>query len=189
MLHNLGSEWVPRPRGGTVYAYCTPLVGYTVKTNTTDIQTVDSDYSKTIHHEMEEDHKTKEARDEGVEKHSCQIELRGIHLKLVYYNGKQVLCACIMVHVSAVLHVRNEDELVIHIQCIKDLSGIRGIRRVKNSILVFVCVVSFHRTVWVPPSPVPLVCVRLHHPPALLFVSGPLFTSTGSPFRLFIMNR
>jgi len=60
---------------------------------------------------MEEDHKTKEARDEGVEKHSCQIELRGIHLKLVYYNGKQVLCAYSMVHVTAVLHVRNEDEL------------------------------------------------------------------------------
>ena len=63
----------------------------------TDIQTVDSDYSKTIHREMEEDHKTKEARDEGVEKHSCQIELRGAHLNLV--------------HVTAVLHVRNEDEL------------------------------------------------------------------------------
>jgi hypothetical protein len=28
---------------------------------------------------MEEDHKTKEASDEGVEKHSCQIELRGAH--------------------------------------------------------------------------------------------------------------
>ena len=41
-------------------------------------------YSKTIHQEMEEDHKTKTARDEGVEKHSCQIELRGVHVKLVY---------------------------------------------------------------------------------------------------------
>jgi hypothetical protein len=71
-------------RGGTVYAYRTPLVGCTVKTNTTDIQTVDSVYSKTIHQEMEEDHKTKTARDEGVEKHSCQIELRGVHVKLVY---------------------------------------------------------------------------------------------------------
>ncbi len=40
---------------------------------------------------MEEDHKTKEARDQGVEKHSCQIELRGARLNLVYYNGKQVL--------------------------------------------------------------------------------------------------
>jgi hypothetical protein len=68
-------------------------VGCTVKTNTPDIQTVDSDYSKTIHQEMKEDHKTKEARDQGVEKHSCQIELRGAHLNLVYYNGKQVLCA------------------------------------------------------------------------------------------------
>ena len=29
----------------------------------------------------------------------------------VYYNGKQVLCAYSMVHVTAVLHVRNEDEL------------------------------------------------------------------------------
>ena len=86
-------------------------MGYTVKTNTTDIQTVDSDYSKTIHQEMEENHETKETLDEGVEKHSCQIELRGIHLKLVYYNGKQVLCAYGMVHVTEVLHVRNEDEL------------------------------------------------------------------------------
>ena len=61
--------------------------------------------------EMEEDHKTKEAHDEGVEKHSCQIELRGAHFTLVYCNCKQVLCSYIMVHVTAVLHVRNEDEL------------------------------------------------------------------------------
>ena len=60
---------------------------------------------------MEEDHKTKEVRDEGVEKHSCQIELRGTHLKLVYCNGKQVLCGYTMTHVTADLHVRNEDEL------------------------------------------------------------------------------
>ena len=60
---------------------------------------------------MEEDHKTKETRDEGVEQHSCQIEWRGAHLKFVYYNGKQVLRAYIMVHVTVVLHVRNEDEL------------------------------------------------------------------------------
>ena len=70
--------------GDTVYPYRTPLVGCTVKTNTTDIQTVDSVYSKTIHQEMEEDHKTKTARDEGVEKHSCQTESRGVHVKLVY---------------------------------------------------------------------------------------------------------
>ena len=76
--------------GDTVYTSCTPLVGYTVTTNTTDKQTVDSDYSETIHQEMEGDHTTKEVRDEGVEKHSCQIELRGTHLKLVYYNCKQV---------------------------------------------------------------------------------------------------
>ena len=50
-------------------------------------------------------------RDQGVEKHSCQIELRGAHLNLVYYNGKQLLRAYSMVHVTAVLHVRNEDEL------------------------------------------------------------------------------
>ena len=97
-------------RGGTVYAYRTPLVGCTVKTNTTDIQTVESVYSKTIHQEMEEDHKTKTARDEGVEKHSCQIELRGAHVKLVYYNNKPVLRAYSMLHVTAVLHVRSEDE-------------------------------------------------------------------------------
>jgi len=88
-----------------------PTVGYTVKTNATDIQTVDSDYSKTVHQEMEEDHETKEARDEGVEKHSCQIELRGAHLKLDYYNGKQVLRTYRMVHVTTVLCVRNEDKL------------------------------------------------------------------------------
>ena len=63
-----------------------------------DIQTVDSDYSKTIHQEMEEDHKTKEALDEGVEKHSCQIELRGTYLKLVYYNGKQVGTSIVCIH-------------------------------------------------------------------------------------------
>ena len=85
-------------------------MGCTVKTNTTDIQTVDPDYSKTIHQEMEEDHKTKEPRDQGVEKHSCQIELRGAHVKLVYYNNKQVLRVYIMLHVTAVLHVWNEDE-------------------------------------------------------------------------------
>ena len=53
--------------GGTVYAYRTPLVGYTVKTNTTDIQTVDSVNSKKIHQEMKEIttprlHATKELR-------------------------------------------------------------------------------------------------------------------------------
>ena len=70
---------------GTVYAYHTPLVGCTVKTNTTDILTVHSVYSKTIHQDMEEDHNTKAARDAGVEKHSCQIEWRGAHVNLVYY--------------------------------------------------------------------------------------------------------
>jgi hypothetical protein len=96
--------------GGTVYAYRIPLVGCTVKTNTTDLQTVYSVYSKTIHQEMEEDHNTKAARDEGVEKHSCQIELRGAHVKLVYYNNKPVLRAYIILHVTEVLHLRSEDE-------------------------------------------------------------------------------
>jgi hypothetical protein len=59
---------------------------------------------------MEEDHKTKTERDEGVEKHSCQIELRGVHVNLVHYNGKQVLCPYIMLHVTEILHVRSEDE-------------------------------------------------------------------------------
>ncbi len=86
-------------------------MGYTVKKNTTDIQTVDSVYSKTIHQDIEEDHNTKAARDTGVEKHSCQIELRGAHVKLVYYNNKQVLRVYTMLHVTAVLYVRNEDEL------------------------------------------------------------------------------
>ncbi len=57
-----------------------------------------------------EDHNTKSGLDEGVEKHSCQIELRGAHVKLVYYNNKPVLCEYIMVHVTTVLHVRSEDE-------------------------------------------------------------------------------
>jgi catalase (peroxidase I) len=59
---------------------------------------------------MEEDHKTKAARDEGVEKHSCQIEWRGTHVNLVYYNGKQVLRAYSMIYVTVFLHVRSEDE-------------------------------------------------------------------------------
>ncbi len=77
------------------------MVRCTVKTNTTDIQTVGSVYSKTIYQEMEEDHNTKSVLDEGVEKHSCQIELRGTHVKFVYYNNKPVLRAYIMVHVTA----------------------------------------------------------------------------------------
>ncbi len=96
--------------GDTVYAYRTPLVGFTVKTNTTDIQTVDSVYSKTIHQEMEQDPETKTTPDEGVEKHSCQIEWRGEHVNLVYYNGKQVFRAYSMLHVTAVLYVRIVDE-------------------------------------------------------------------------------
>jgi hypothetical protein len=92
---------------GTVYAYHTPLVGCTVKTN---IQTVDSVYSKTIHQDMEEDHNTKSARDAGVEKHSCQIELRGAHVKLVYYNNKRALRVYSMLHVTAVPYVRSKDE-------------------------------------------------------------------------------
>jgi hypothetical protein len=59
---------------------------------------------------MEEDHNTKAALDEGVEKHSCQIELKGAHVKLVYYNNKPVFRAYSMLHVTAVLHVRSEDE-------------------------------------------------------------------------------
>ncbi len=61
---------------------------------------------------MAEHHKTKGSRDQGVEKHSCQIELRGAHLNLLYYNGKQVLRAYSVEHVTAVLRVRNEDEVV-----------------------------------------------------------------------------
>jgi hypothetical protein len=67
------------------------LVGCKVKTDTTDIQAVDSDCSKAIRQEMQEERKTKEARDQRVEKCACEIELRGAHLKLVNYNGKHVL--------------------------------------------------------------------------------------------------
>ncbi len=54
----------------------------TVKTDTTDVQSVDSECSKAIHQEMQEGCKTQEAHDERVEKRSCEIELRGPHLKL-----------------------------------------------------------------------------------------------------------
>jgi hypothetical protein len=59
---------------------------------------------------MEEDHKTKTTRDEEVEKHSCQIEWRGAHVNLVDYNGKQVLCAYNILHVTVVLYVSSKDE-------------------------------------------------------------------------------
>ncbi len=74
---------------------CPPytLVRYTVETDTTDIQEVDSDCSKVIRQEIQKVCKTQEALDERVEKRSCEIELRGTHLKLDYYNGKQgLLC-------------------------------------------------------------------------------------------------
>ena len=73
----------------TVHVYRT--MGYTVKTNMTCIQTFDSDCSKSIHQELSQERKTKTVHDERVEKRVCEIELRGAHLKLVYYNGKQVL--------------------------------------------------------------------------------------------------
>jgi hypothetical protein len=75
--------------GGTVHVYRTPLVGCTVKTNTTDIQTVDSD---------------------RVEKHSCQIELRGAHFNLFITTVNKYCCTYSMLHVTAVLHVMSEDE-------------------------------------------------------------------------------
>ena len=40
---------------------------------------------------MPDDRETKTTRDERVEKRVCEIELRRAHLKLVHYNGKQVL--------------------------------------------------------------------------------------------------
>ena len=63
-------------------------MGYTVKTNTTDIQTVDSDCRS---QEIPEERKTKTAHDERVEKRVCEIEVIGSHLNLVYYNSKQEL--------------------------------------------------------------------------------------------------
>jgi hypothetical protein len=93
------------------HSICLPYtVGGMHSQNTTDIQTVDSVYSKTIHQDMEEDHNTNAARDAGVEKHSCQIELRGAHVKLVYYNNKRVLRVYRMLHVTAVPYVRSKDE-------------------------------------------------------------------------------
>jgi hypothetical protein len=82
-------------RGGIVKTYRTPLVGFTDKTNTTDIQAVHWDYSKTIHQEMEEDHKTmhttKELRNIRVklnwEEHSKHIWILFISITMVnkYY--------------------------------------------------------------------------------------------------------
>ncbi len=45
-------------------------------------------------------------------KQTRQIELRGAHVKLLYYNNKQVLRVYIMLHVTVVLYVRSEDEHV-----------------------------------------------------------------------------
>ena len=40
---------------------------------------------------MSEERKTKTLHDERVARRVCEIELRGAHLKFVYYNGKQAL--------------------------------------------------------------------------------------------------
>ncbi len=69
--------------GGTVHDYRTPLVGFKVKTDKTD----DSHYSKAIHQEIQKECKTKTTHDERLEKRVCEIELRGSHLNLVFYNG------------------------------------------------------------------------------------------------------
>jgi len=60
------------PSGGTANTYRPPLVGYTVKTNTTDMQTVDSEYSNAIHQEILEERETKVATN----------ELRNVFVKL-----------------------------------------------------------------------------------------------------------
>jgi len=83
-------------------------------------ETAEAQYMPTVHQNKHDQNKHDRHQtssrfrlleDEGVQKHSCQIELRGACLKLsIYYNGKQVLCAYIMLHVTAVLHVRSEDE-------------------------------------------------------------------------------
>jgi hypothetical protein len=67
------------------------LLRYTVKKGMTDIHVVDSECSKVIHQGIQRVCKTQEARHERVEKRSCEIEWRGSHLNLSYYNGKQVL--------------------------------------------------------------------------------------------------
>jgi hypothetical protein len=67
------------------------LLRCTVKTGTTDIHVVDSECSKSIPQGIQGVRKTQETRHERVEKRSCEIELRETHLKLAYYNGKQVL--------------------------------------------------------------------------------------------------
>ena len=82
----------------------------TVHNSGTDIQTVDSDCSKAILQEMQEVSKTQEGRDERVEKRSCDMELRGSHLKLDYYIGKQVLllyiltCIYIYIYIYVYIH-------------------------------------------------------------------------------------
>jgi hypothetical protein len=59
-----GKGEVHSETGETQYMPTVQLVGCTVKTDTTDIQAVDSDYTKVIRQEMQEERKTKEARDE-----------------------------------------------------------------------------------------------------------------------------
>ena len=100
------------------HSTCPPytLVRCTVKTDTTDIQAVDSDCSKAIRKEMQEVRKTQE-RDERVEKRSYEIELRGAHLKLDYYNGKQVLLhtVCYMSLKSCMWGAKRNTLIHIHI--------------------------------------------------------------------------
>ena len=89
-------------RGDTVYVYRTSLVGYTVKTHTTDMQTVDSDYSKTIHQEMNRIIRPKTRVESGYSSHyeyfSCHFlsigipgvgggEMKDYKLKLIYLLG------------------------------------------------------------------------------------------------------
>jgi len=64
-------------------------MGYTVKANTTYIQTVDSDYSKSNHQEMSQECNVVRPS------HHTTSELRNVSVKLneeehVYYNDKQV---------------------------------------------------------------------------------------------------
>ncbi len=74
---------------GTVHVYRTP--GGMESQNRHDRHPVSRFYRKVIHQKIQEECKTKDTRDERTEKLVREISLRGPHLKVVYYNGKQVL--------------------------------------------------------------------------------------------------
>jgi hypothetical protein len=61
--------------------------------------------------------------------------LRGAHLKVVYYNGKQIFRAYSLVHFTWVLHVRSEEEYI----CIYHLSIYVYVSYIHTHIYIYIC--------------------------------------------------